>query len=59
MYLYFYNNKAVEGSGSDGTPKYVGEGVTYRVFSGTFFHMCTPSDVPRQLALMFAYAVMM
>ena len=30
----FYNNKVVEGSGSEGAPKYVGEGVTYRVFLG-------------------------
>ena len=34
------NNKAVEGSGSKVTPKYVGEGVTYGVILGvliTFF----------------------
>ena len=27
-------NKVVEGSGSEGAPKYVGGGVTYRVFLG-------------------------
>ena len=36
-YVYLYRNlylniKAVEGSGSEGAPKYVGEGVTYGVF---------------------------
>ena len=30
--VYFYNNKVVEGSGSKGTPKYMGESVTYGVF---------------------------
>ena len=37
-------NKAVEGSGSKGTSKYVGEGVTYGVFLGTlavFLHVGT------------------
>ena len=27
-------NEAVEGSGSEGAPKYMGEGVTYGVFLG-------------------------
>ena len=42
VFGYFVNNKAVEGSGSKGAPKYMGEGVTYEVFLGTFviFHMC-------------------
>ena len=38
----FVNNKAVEGSGSEGAPKYVGEDVTYEVFLGTlvvFLHV--------------------
>ena len=59
VYLYFYNNKVVEGSGSEGTPKCVGEGVTYGVFLGIVtFCMCVPSDAPHQLALTFAYVVM-
>ena len=33
-YIFAINNKVVEGSGSEGTPKYVGEGVTYGVFLG-------------------------
>ena len=28
----FVSNKVVEGSGNKGTPKYVGEGVTYGIF---------------------------
>ena len=35
-------NKVVEGSGSEGTPKYMGKGVTYGVFLGLLlvvFHM--------------------
>ena len=32
--VFSINNKAVEGSGSEGAPKYAGEGVTYRVFLG-------------------------
>ena len=46
MYLciwIFVNNKAVEGSGSEGAPKYVGEGVTYGLFLGilvTFSYEC-------------------
>ena len=38
MYLciwIFVSNKAVEGSGSEGASKYMGEGVTYGVFLGT------------------------
>ena len=42
-YVYLYRNlclniKAVEGSGSEGAPKYVGEGVTYGVFMVVFLH---------------------
>ena len=42
-YVYLYQNlslniKAVEGSGSEGAPKYVGEGVTYGVFMVVFLH---------------------
>ena len=40
----FVNNKVVEGSGSEGAPKYVGEGVTYGVFLGilvAFAYECT------------------
>ena len=49
VYLYiwiFVSNKAIEGSGSEGASKYVGEGVTYGVFLGTlvcfFTRMCLP-----------------
>ena len=35
VFGYFVNNKVVEGSGSEGAPKYMGEGVTYEVFLGT------------------------
>ena len=60
MYLciwIFDNNKAVEGSGSEG----VGEGVTYGVFLGTLvvFRTCAPADAPHQLVLTVAYIVMM
>ena len=58
----FIDNKVVEGSGSKGAPKYVGEGVTYRVFLGTivvFFHMNVRADVPRQLVHTDAYTVAM
>ena len=56
----FVINKVVEGSGSEGTPKYVGEGVTYGVFLGTLaiFHTCMPADAPHQLALTSAYVIM-
>ena len=42
-YVYLYRNlclniKAVEGSGSEGASKYVGEGVTYGVFMVVFLH---------------------
>ena len=45
-YVYLYRNlclniKAVEGSGSEGAPKYVGEGVTYGVFMVVFMHART------------------
>ena len=49
-------NKAVEGSGSMGTSKYVGEGVTYGVFYAVFlgtlviFQTRVPADVPCQQA---------
>ena len=45
VYLCFWiftSNKVVEGSGSEGTSKYVGEGVAYGVFLGTlaiFLHL--------------------
>ena len=44
--MYLYQNfslriKAVEGSGSEGTSKYVGEGVTYGVFMVVFLHART------------------
>ena len=57
MYFCIQNlvgNKAVEGSGSVGASKYVGEGVTYRVFYVVFlgtlviFRTRVPADVPRQ-----------
>ena len=44
--MFFYNNKAVVGSGSEGTPKYVGEGITYGAFLGYyshFLHVCATS----------------
>ena len=34
LYIFMFVNKVVVGSGSKGTPKYVGEGVTYGVFFG-------------------------
>ena len=37
LFLCFIN-KVVVGSGSEGTPKYAGEGVTYRVFLGYYSH---------------------
>ena len=42
LYFSFYVNKVVEGSGSEDAPKYMGEGVTYRVFFGyeSLFFMC-------------------
>ena len=49
-------NKVVEGSGSVGASKYVGEGVTYGVFCAVFlgtvvvFRTRTPADMPRQRA---------
>ena len=50
MYLCIclFNNKVVEGSGSEGASKYMGEGVTYRVFLGiliAFLHMCVSADM--------------
>ena len=55
----FVNNKVVEGSGSEGTSKYMGEGVTYGVFLGTLavFCTCVPTDVLCQWALTAAYVV--
>ena len=44
LYFFFYVNKAVEGSGSEGAPKYAGKGVTYSVFLGYYSHflcVCT------------------
>ena len=60
MHLDLVNNKAVEGSGSEGAPKYVGEGVTYGVFLGIqiAFHTNMPADAPCQQAHTVAYAVM-
>ena len=45
MYLciwIFVSNKVVEGSGSEGASKYMGEGMIYGVFLGTLaiFHTC-------------------
>ena len=43
VFEFLLNIKAVEGSGSEGASKYMGEGVTYRVFLGTlsiFSHAC-------------------
>ena len=44
----FVSNKVVEGSESECTPKYMGEGVTYGVFLGTLaiFCTCMPADAP-------------
>ena len=39
--LFVKKIKAVEGSGSKGASKYVGEGVTYGVFLVTFLTSCT------------------
>ena len=63
VFLYFaINNKVVEGSGSEGTPKYTGEGVTYGVFSGVFitFFACMHvlADVPHQLTFTFGFITM-
>ena len=40
LYFSFYVNKVVEGSGSEGAPQYMGEGVTYGVFLG-INHICS------------------
>ena len=43
VFAFLLNIKAVEGSGSEGTSKYVGEGVTYGVFLeklSVFAHAC-------------------
>ena len=47
---FLLNIKAVEGSGSEGTSKYVGEGVTYGVFLEilSIFRMCVPADMLHQ-----------
>ena len=59
MYFFIQNlvgNKAVEGSGSVGASKYMGEGVTYGVFYAVFmgtlviFRTRVPADMPRQQA---------
>ena len=47
--MYLYRNfllkiKAVEGSGSEGASKYVGEGVTCGVFLVIFLDVCMPTD---------------
>ena len=34
FYVFMFVNKAVVGSGTEGAPKYTGEGVTYGVFLG-------------------------
>ena len=55
-------NKAVVGSGSEGAPKYVGEGVTYRgIFRVliAFFCMCAPLDMPHQNTRTLSYVIMM
>ena len=59
VFEFLLNIKVVEGSGSEGASKYMGEGVTYGVFLGTLsiFHMHTPTDVPHQLACTVAYFV--
>ena len=48
----------VEGSGGQGAPKYVGEGVTYGVFL-VALHIGVPSDASCQIAFTLAYVVMM
>ena len=42
VFTFLLNIKVVEGSGSEGASKYVGEGVTYGVFLETLshFYMC-------------------
>ena len=58
----FYNNKAVEGSGSKGTPKYMGEGCDiWGIFRDNWllFPCHAPSDALHLAhAHMFAYVVM-
>ena len=68
-YVYLYRNlcsniKAVEGSGSEGAPKYVGEGVTYGVFMVVFcacarlpMHAHQVTDVRRREARTIAYII--
>ena len=48
--MYLYRNfllkiKTVEGSGSEGASKYMGEGVTYGVLLVIFLHVHVPADV--------------
>ena len=55
-------NKVIVGSGSKGTPKYTGQGVTYWVFLGyysQFFHMYMPTDVLYQDVHTLGYVIMM
>ena len=40
------NNKVVEGSGSKGTSKYMGEGVTYWVFLGVLIAFFAYTHIP-------------
>ena len=60
VFRFLLNIKAVEGSGSEGASKYVGEGVTYRVLLETLsiFRMCMPTDAPHQWAHTVAYVIM-
>ena len=59
IFGFFVSNKAVEGSGSKSTSKYVGEGVTYGIFLGTLAIICTcmPADALHQVALTVAYVI--
>ena len=61
VFGFLLNIKAVEGSGSEGASKYMGEGVTYGVFLGTLsiFHMHVPTDTPCQWARTVAYVITM
>ena len=62
FFIFMLVNKAVVGSGSEGTPKYAGKGVTYRVSLGLLliiFHMYALPDALRPDAHTLGYIIAM
>ena len=60
--VFMFSNKVVVGSGSEGAPKCMGEGVTYGVFLGCysqFFTCMPPIDILRQNMHTLGYVVVM